>query len=292
MTINMSQYLVWVNLRPFGQKSSGEVGHWPGSQCWDMWGSVVVGVGIAGRVRIRDLLAPLPSSAAEMFTLRGFVSRRTLEDQPGVKQVSVEEALSRNDVQVAFVCTENSSHEEHVRRFLEAGKHVSVEYPITLDYSSAAALWDLAQQKAVYRPPDVAAWDLFGENSPFKGQRTLEENEDRKYMKLTGPQLILTQDQRPSPGFGGGGEKGTGPRQQTHPPVRFELPVTMTELPEGQKRVGGTLFPCKDIGAVRVAKLQEPWCPPEQLQAEQEPNYSTACSSRRRSGSSGQSTAT
>lgn len=40
-----------------------------------MFGCVVVGVGIAGRARIRDLLAPLPSSAAEIFKLKGLVSR-------------------------------------------------------------------------------------------------------------------------------------------------------------------------------------------------------------------------
>lgn len=41
----------------------------------DMFGCVVVGVGMAGRVRIRDLLTPLPSSTAEIFTLKGLVSR-------------------------------------------------------------------------------------------------------------------------------------------------------------------------------------------------------------------------
>lgn len=43
-----------------------------------MFGCVVVGVGIAGRVRIRDLLTPLSSSAAEIFTIKGFVSRSVL----------------------------------------------------------------------------------------------------------------------------------------------------------------------------------------------------------------------
>ncbi|KAI4886272.1 hypothetical protein NFI96_010601, partial [Prochilodus magdalenae] len=273
--------------------------------CWDMWGSVVVGVGIAGRVRIRDLLAPLPSSAAEMFTLKGFVSRRTLEDQPGVKQVSVEEALSRNDVQVAFVCTENSSHEEHVRRFLEAGKHVSVEYPITLDYSSAAALWDLAQQKGLVLheehielltpdfkqlKKDIAGkqleegslhftggllkpgfgfpsfsgiarltWlvDLFGELTVKAA--TLEENEDRKYMKLTAH--FLTQDQRPLTWIEERGE-GMGRGKRIH--LRFDS-CTMTELPEGQKESVGLFM--QDM--VLFGRKLQGHVSPEQLQAEQ-----------------------
>ncbi|XP_062848987.1 biliverdin reductase A [Trichomycterus rosablanca] len=113
-----------------------------------MFGCVVVGVGIAGRVRIRDLLAPLPASAAEIFSLKGFVSRRTLQEQQ-VQQISLEEVLSRSDIQAVFVCTENSNHEEDVRRFLEAGKHVCVEYPMSLSYQAAADLWDLAQQKGL-----------------------------------------------------------------------------------------------------------------------------------------------
>ncbi|TRY89281.1 hypothetical protein DNTS_014790 [Danionella cerebrum] len=114
-----------------------------------MMGAVVVGLGIAGCVRMRDLQAPPPSSAAEKLSLKGFISRRTLEDQQGVKQMSPSEALSRDDVHVAFICTENNSHEEHIRKFLEAGKHVCVEYPMILSYSSALDLFNLAQQKGL-----------------------------------------------------------------------------------------------------------------------------------------------
>ncbi|XP_057190617.1 biliverdin reductase A [Triplophysa rosa] len=114
-----------------------------------MRGSVVVGLGIAGCVRLRELLAPLPASAADKLTIKGFVSRRSLEDQQGVKQIPMTEALSRDDIQVAFICTENTNHEEHIRQFLEAGKHVCVEYPMTLSYASAVDLWDLAQEKGL-----------------------------------------------------------------------------------------------------------------------------------------------
>ncbi|XP_066536691.1 biliverdin reductase A isoform X2 [Hoplias malabaricus] len=114
-----------------------------------MLGSVVVGLGIAGSVRIRDLSSSLPSGSEGKFALKGFVSRRPLEDQQGVQQITFEDALARNDIQVAFICTENISHEEHIRRFLEAGKHVCVEYPMTLSYSSAVDLCALAQQKGL-----------------------------------------------------------------------------------------------------------------------------------------------
>ncbi|KAK5599120.1 hypothetical protein CRENBAI_025847 [Crenichthys baileyi] len=35
------------------------------------------------------------------------------------------------------------------KMFLEAGKHVCVEYPMTLSYKAAVELWDLAQKKGV-----------------------------------------------------------------------------------------------------------------------------------------------
>ncbi|XP_034744489.1 biliverdin reductase A [Etheostoma cragini] len=114
-----------------------------------MFGAVVVGIGTAGWVRIRDMLAPLPGSAAEKLNVKGFISRRTLDTQQGVSQISEEEAMSREDIHAAFICTENASHEDYVRSFLQAGKHVCVEYPMTLSYKAAAELWDFAQEKGV-----------------------------------------------------------------------------------------------------------------------------------------------
>ncbi|XP_027004375.2 biliverdin reductase A isoform X1 [Tachysurus fulvidraco] len=114
-----------------------------------MFGCVVVGVGIAGKVRIRDLLTPLASSAAEIFTLKGLVSRRMLDEVQGVRQMPLEEALTRSDVQVAFICTENTSHEDYISPFLEAGKHVSVEYPMVLSYNAVADLMAQAQRKGL-----------------------------------------------------------------------------------------------------------------------------------------------
>ncbi|XP_020502701.1 biliverdin reductase A isoform X1 [Labrus bergylta] len=114
-----------------------------------MFGAVVVGIGTAGWVRIRDILAPLPGSPAEKLTIRGFISRRSLDPQQGICQIPIQEALSRDDIHVAFICTENAFHEENIRAFLQAGKHVCVEYPMTLDYKAAEELWDFAEKKGV-----------------------------------------------------------------------------------------------------------------------------------------------
>ncbi|KAM8851118.1 biliverdin reductase A isoform 2-T2 [Spinachia spinachia] len=114
-----------------------------------MWGAVVVGVGTAGWVRIRDMLVPLPGSPAANLSVKGFISRRSLDPHQGVGQISAEEAISREDIHVAFVCTENLLHEHNVRTFLQAGKHVCVEYPMTMSCGAAVELWDLAQEKGV-----------------------------------------------------------------------------------------------------------------------------------------------
>ncbi|XP_038574737.1 biliverdin reductase A-like [Micropterus salmoides] len=113
-----------------------------------MFGAVVVGMGTAGCVRIRDMLAPQPGSPAEKLTARGVISRRSLDTQE-VSQISVEEAVSRDDIHVAFICTENMLHEDNIRTFLQAGKHVCVEYPMTMNYNAAVELWDFAQEKGL-----------------------------------------------------------------------------------------------------------------------------------------------
>ncbi|XP_048462985.1 biliverdin reductase A isoform X6 [Rhincodon typus] len=113
----------------------------------EMFGVVVVGIGVAGRVRIRDLLNPLPNSAAEKLKLMGFVSRRTLGNIEQVKQITLEEALQSSEIQAAIISLENRFHEEYVRLFLEAGKHVCVEYPLALSVAAAQKLWDLADIK-------------------------------------------------------------------------------------------------------------------------------------------------
>ncbi|XP_019574444.1 biliverdin reductase A isoform X2 [Rhinolophus sinicus] len=109
------------------------------------FGVVVVGVGRAGSVRMRDLRNPHASSA--FLNLIGFVSRRELKCIDDVQQISLEDALSSQEVEVAYICSESTSHEDYIRQFLNAGKHILVEYPMALSRAAAQDLWDLAEQK-------------------------------------------------------------------------------------------------------------------------------------------------
>nr|XP_048315726.1 biliverdin reductase A [Myodes glareolus]XP_048315727.1 biliverdin reductase A [Myodes glareolus] len=108
------------------------------------FGVVVVGVGRAGSVRIRDLKDP---HSLAFLNLIGFVSRRELGSLDEVRQISLEDALCSQEIDVAYICSESSSHEDYIRQFLQAGKHVLVEYPMTLSFTAAQELWELAAQK-------------------------------------------------------------------------------------------------------------------------------------------------
>lgn len=108
------------------------------------FGVVVVGVGRAGSVRIRDLKDPRSSA---FLNLIGFVSRRELGSLDEVQQISLEDALCSQEVDIAYICSESSSHEDYIRQFLQAGKHVLVEYPMALSFAAAQELWGLAAEK-------------------------------------------------------------------------------------------------------------------------------------------------
>ncbi|XP_053409410.1 biliverdin reductase A isoform X3 [Nycticebus coucang] len=75
------------------------------------------------------------------------MQRRELGSIDGIQQISLEDALSSQEVEVAYICSESSSHEDYIRQFLNAGKHVLVEYPMTLSSAAARELWELAEQK-------------------------------------------------------------------------------------------------------------------------------------------------
>ncbi|KAK7491300.1 hypothetical protein BaRGS_00017401 [Batillaria attramentaria] len=108
-----------------------------------VFGVVVVGVGIAGRVRIRDV-----QECTCGLQLKGFVSRRQL-DIPGVQQLGFDEALNDPDVHAVIVCSEPVSHEDFVQQALDNGKHVLVEYPVTPSSEAASNLYRKAADKGL-----------------------------------------------------------------------------------------------------------------------------------------------
>ncbi|XP_076466455.1 biliverdin reductase A-like isoform X2 [Babylonia areolata] len=107
------------------------------------FGVVVIGIGIAGRVRIRDL-----QECSCGLELKGFVSRREIE-VPGVPRLSMADALTASDISAVIICTENDMHEDYIRQSLESGKHVLVEYPVALSSTVTRDLYTLAANKGL-----------------------------------------------------------------------------------------------------------------------------------------------
>ncbi|KAF0047460.1 hypothetical protein F2P81_001093 [Scophthalmus maximus] len=172
-----------------------------------------------------------------------FVHRRSLDTEQGVSQISVEEAVSREDVHVAFICTDNVQHEDSVRTFLQAGKHVCVEYPMTTNYKAAVELWALAQEKGGVVKPGFGfpafsgiarlTWlvDLFGELSVISA--TVEDDDSGNHSKMT--TKLMTCDKRPLTWIE---ERGPGlPRAKN---INFQFDsCTLTQIPPAPRGAVG-----------------------------------------------------
>lgn len=107
-------------------------------------GIVVVGLGIAGKVRVRDLKQKV---LGDSVVLRGVISRRQIEDDLPV--LDWDEALTRDDVDAFVICTENDTHEEYARKILEHGKHVLVDFPLCLTAKGGKKIFNLAESKGL-----------------------------------------------------------------------------------------------------------------------------------------------
>lgn len=107
----------------------------------------IVGTGYAAKRRaeafLRDGRAELMAVAGKWQQAREqFASNYDL-----AAIASWENLIQRDDLDLIVVCTVNRRHGAVVRAALEAGKHVVVEYPLSLDPTEAAELIQLAEAK-------------------------------------------------------------------------------------------------------------------------------------------------
>ncbi|XP_025099665.1 biliverdin reductase A-like [Pomacea canaliculata] len=116
------------------------------------FGVVVVGIGTAGRVRLRDLQECGSTISLE---LKGFVSRHESEI-PGVTKLSYEECLARSDIHAVIICTEPHTHENLIRQALYSNKHVLVEYPVALSSQIAQDLYQQANRKGLVLHEEIS----------------------------------------------------------------------------------------------------------------------------------------
>ncbi|MBI5458034.1 Gfo/Idh/MocA family oxidoreductase [Candidatus Kaiserbacteria bacterium] len=107
--------------------------------------TAIIGVGRWGKNVAREL--------ADVSELAYFASESDKNDAwaatalPQTRRASVEEISADAVVDAVAIATPVATHEKIARRFLEAGKHVFVEKPLTETSAEAYALAALAQEK-------------------------------------------------------------------------------------------------------------------------------------------------
>lgn len=105
----------------------------------------LIGYGLSGATFHAPLLAAEPA-----FTLSAVATRNAeavARDWPGARVLSVDALLADPGLEVVIVASPNDSHGPLAERALQAGKHVVVEKPFTLEAGEAARLGALARER-------------------------------------------------------------------------------------------------------------------------------------------------
>ncbi len=114
----------------------------------------LVGYGFAGQTFHAPVLSAVPGLV--LAAVASSQPHKVLADWPGVDVVpDVAALVARSDIDLVVVATPNAQHFPVARAALEAGKHVVVDKPFTLDVAEARALELLAKRNdrvlAVYQ---------------------------------------------------------------------------------------------------------------------------------------------
>ncbi|MFM9923416.1 oxidoreductase [Variovorax sp. H27-G14] len=114
----------------------------------------LVGYGFAGQTFHAPVLSAVPGLV--LAAVASSQPHKVLADWPGVDVVpNVAALVARSDIDLVVVATPNAQHFPVARAVLEAGKHVVVDKPFTLDVAEARALELLAKRNdrvlAVYQ---------------------------------------------------------------------------------------------------------------------------------------------
>ena len=107
----------------------------------------ICGTGSFGTTRAKSLMG-IKGVKVTLGWSRSAESRARFAREVGASTVETWQNLCTHpDVDAVLVCTPNADHYLYARAALEAGKHVLVETPLSLDYAHARELADLAARK-------------------------------------------------------------------------------------------------------------------------------------------------
>ena len=117
----------------------------------------VIGSGFMGAAHV-DALRRVPGVNVVAIASMDFPRAKELAAQFGIVNVfdDWKALLGREDVQAVHNCTPNNLHFDVNKAFLEAGKHVLSEKPLTMTSAESGALVRLARDTGVGRCADVS----------------------------------------------------------------------------------------------------------------------------------------
>ena len=134
----------------FGRRRGAEAGR---RDYGDPMDTIRWGVLAPGRIA-RSFAADLALVPDAELVATGSRTRERAEDFAaefgGVAHGSYEELVGDPSVDVVYVASPHTLHDEHTRLALEAGKHVLCEKPMTLDAASTAALFEEAASRGLF----------------------------------------------------------------------------------------------------------------------------------------------
>lgn len=107
----------------------------------------IVGTGFAAKLRAEALQA---DARSHLVAVSGYTPEKTQEFAQIHKASAIDswqKLVQHPDLELVIICTINRDHGAIARAALEAGKHVVVEYPLSLDPKEAESLIALSQAK-------------------------------------------------------------------------------------------------------------------------------------------------
>lgn len=113
-----------------------------------MLNTVLIGYGFAGKT----FHAPLISATAglNLYAVASSDAAKVHADLPGIQVIAdPQQAIAHPEVDLVVIASPNTTHAPLARQALEAGKHVVVDKPFTLDMQEARELIALAQEKGL-----------------------------------------------------------------------------------------------------------------------------------------------
>lgn len=107
----------------------------------------ILGSGRVAKARVREI--GLRADARVVVVSAGEPERAREVAEPASAEVSTDwmAVVARPDVDAVMVCSRNALHEPQAMAALEAGKHVSVDYPLALSLADAERLAALAAER-------------------------------------------------------------------------------------------------------------------------------------------------